>query len=163
MRQKKVEGEYQGDSWSRPNGRRPWSKPIPPRTTRYCDGPRVPDRSMVGTWYTPLHDPSFAKRARIVPQRTNNGVHMRGIAQVLGRLRDDLVVRRPWGLGCQIQRHRGSGRCALDIPLNRRIPHAPRSIFLVESSCPNFGSRGRGILRLAPVDFVDFRSLRMTF
>ena len=121
MRQKKVEGEYQGDSWSRPNGRRPWSKPIPPRTTRCCDGPRVPDRSMVGTWYTPLHDPSFAKRARIVPQRTNNGVHMRGIAQVLGRLRDDLVVRRPWGLGCQIQRHRGSGRCALDIPLNRRI------------------------------------------
>ena len=65
MRQKKVEGEYQGDSWPT----RPWSKAMPPRTTRYCDGPRAPDRSMVGTWLTKPQDPFFAKRARIVPQQ----------------------------------------------------------------------------------------------
>jgi len=117
MRQKKVEGEYQPDSWPK----RPWTKAMPPRTTRYCDGPRVPNRSMVGTRLTTPHDPSFAGRARIVPRRINNGVQNHEFARVLDGLRDDLADRRPPGLGCQCQRHRGMGKSALDIPLHRRI------------------------------------------
>ena len=117
MRQKKVEGEYQPDSWPK----RPWTKAMPPRTTRYCDGPRVPNRSMVGTRLTTPHDPSFAGRARIVPRRINNGVQNHEFVRVLDGLRDDLADRRPPGLGCQCQRHRGMGKSALDIPLHRRI------------------------------------------
>ena len=109
MRQKKVEGEYQPDSWPK----RPWTKAMPPRTTRYCDGPRVPNRSMVGTRLTTPHDPSFAGRTRIVPRRINNGVQNHEFARVLDGLRDDLADRRPPGLGCQCQRHRGMGKSAL--------------------------------------------------
>jgi hypothetical protein len=142
MRQKKVEGEYQPDSWPT----RPWSKAMPPRTTRYCDGPRVPDRSMVGTWLTTPQDIPFAGRARIVPRHKYNAAQQRGIAQVLDGLRNDPSDKRPRGLGCHSQRHRGGRSRALDIPLHRRIWAGARS-----STWPH-----------PPRSFDSLRSLRMT-
>jgi hypothetical protein len=117
-------------------------KAMPPRTTRYCDGPRAPDRSMVGTWLAKPHSPFFAERARIGPQQTTNGVETRGITPLLGRLRDGPSDTQQWRLGCQNQRHRGWASCALDIPLHRRIPSLLRRTRRSEHSPADRRSEG---------------------
>ena len=137
-------------------GRRPWLKAMPSRMTRYCDGRRVPDRSMVGTRLETPQDHSCTGQARIAPRPVKHGVQKREIAPVRDRLRDDSSGRRPWGLGCHSQRHRGRGRCALDIPLHRRI--SSRSV-CTSSPCVTSPD---GTLRLRRAGNAASPALRVT-
>ena len=113
MRKKKVEGEYQIDSW--PKGPE-WS---------LCPLAR-PDiamglESQIEAWS------ARSSRSLKTPgshhQIASNGRRTTTVsksAMTCHRLRDDHPAERREGLGCQGQRHRGRGRNALDIPLHRR-------------------------------------------
>ena len=113
MRKKKVEGEYQIDSW--PKGPE-WS---------LCPLAR-PDiamglESQIEAWSA--HSSRSLKTPGSHHQIASNGRRTTTVsksAMTCHRLRDDHPAERREGLGCQGQRHRGRGRNALDIPLHRR-------------------------------------------
>ena len=113
MRKKKVEGEYQIDSW--PKGPE-WS---------LCPLAR-PDiamglESQIEAWS------ARSSRSLKTPgshrQIASNGRRTTTVSKsetTCHRLRDDHPAVRRGGLGCQGQRHRGGERYTLDIPLHRR-------------------------------------------
>ena len=112
MRETKVEGEYQIDSW--PKGPE-WS---------LCPLVR-PDiamglESQIEAWSTrrlrriktlDSHRQIASKGRRTTTVSTEKPIDHRHQGGLLGRL---------GGLGCQVQTHRGRRRYALDIPLHRR-------------------------------------------
>ena len=113
MRKKKVEGEYQIDSW--PKGPE-WSL-CPLARPDIAMGPE----SQIEAWSarnsgrlkTPGSHHQFASCVRRKTTASN-------AATTDHCLRDDHPAERRRGLGCQGQRHRGEGRNTLDIPLHRR-------------------------------------------
>ena len=113
MRKKKVEGEYQIDSW--PKGPE-WSL-CPLARPDIAMGPE----SQIEAWSarnsgrlkTPGSHHQFASCVRRKTTVSN-------AATTDHCLRDDHPAERRRGLGCQGQRHRGEGRNTLDIPLHRR-------------------------------------------
>ena len=90
---------------------------MPPRTTRHCDGPRVPDRSVVGTCLRRLKTPGSHRQIASNSRRTTT---VSKTETTCHRLRENHPAERRRGLGCQGQRHRGWERYTLDIPLHRR-------------------------------------------
>jgi len=113
MRKKKVEGEYQTDSW--PKGPE-WS---------LCPLAR-PDiamglESQIEAWSA--HSSRSLKTPGSHHQIASNGRRTTTVSKsetTCHRLRDDHPAERHGGLGCQGQRHRGGERYTLDIPLHRR-------------------------------------------
>jgi len=113
MRKKKVEGEYQTDSW--PKGPE-WS---------LCPLAR-PDiamglESQIEAWS------ARSSRSLKTPgshrQIASNGRRITTVSKsetTCHRLRGEHPAERRRGLGCQGKRHRGRGRNTLDIPLHRR-------------------------------------------
>ena len=135
---------------------------MPPRTTRYCDGPRGPNRSVVGIWQ------STATTAHVAPLSahqvgTNKRCQMVKPNDVETVIPSDPARMLPWGLGCQWQRHRAQGRFfPLTSPLieeshpprQRRVAKGTRS-FVAEApqddchfvGVMTFTDRRRGDLR----------------
>ncbi len=111
MRKKKVEGEYQTDSW--PKGPQ-WS---------LCPLAR-PDiamglESQIEAWSA--HSSRSLKTPGSHHQIASNGRRTTTVSKsetTCHRLRDDHPAERHGGLGCQGQRHRGGERYTLDIPLH---------------------------------------------
>jgi len=137
MRKKKVEGEYQIDSW--PKGPE-WSL-CPLARPDIAMGPE----SQIEAWSarnsgrlkTPGSHHQFASCVRRKTTASN-------AATTDHCLRDDHPAERRRGLGCQGQRHRGEGRNTLDIPLHRRNlwgEQKPAGCFLHRSlgSLPSLG------------------------
>ncbi len=119
MRKKKVEGEYQTDSW--PKGPE-WS---------LCPLAR-PDiamglESQIEAWSA--HSSRSLKTPGSHHQIASNGRRTTTVSKsetTCHRLRDDHPAERHGGLGCQGQRHRGGERYTLDIPLHRRDLWEPK-------------------------------------
>ena len=113
MRKKMVEGEYQTDSW--PKG--PESSLCPLARPDIAMG----HESQIEAWSvcglrrnkTSGSHPQFAScvRRKTTVSKSETTCH---------RLLGDHPAERRRGLGCQGQRHRGGGKCTLDIPLHRR-------------------------------------------
>ncbi len=138
MRRKKVEGEYQIDSW--PKG--PESSLCPLARPDIAMGLE----SQIEAW--------SARSSRILKppgshrQIASNGRRTTTVsksATTCHRLRDDHPAGRRGGLGCQGQRHRGRERYTLDIPLHRRdlwVIQYP-AIHPIDSSAHSHRSFGR--------------------
>jgi hypothetical protein len=113
MRKKMVEGEYQTDFW--PKG--PESSLCPLARPDIAMG----HESQIEAWSvcglrrnkTSGSHPQFASCVR---RKTTVSKSETTCNRLLG----DHPAERHRGLGCQGQRHRGGGKCTLDIPLHRR-------------------------------------------
>ena len=113
MRKKKVEGEYQTDSW--PKG--PESSLCPLARPDIAMGPE----SQIEAWSVRVYDASRPlvriARSHLTAEEQQRCQKQKRLVIVSGAI---TLFERREGLGCQGQRHRGRGRNTLDIPLHRR-------------------------------------------
>ena len=113
MRKKKVEGEYQPDSW--PKG--PESSLCPLARPDIAMGPE----SQIEAWSVRVYDASRPlvriARSHLTAEQQQRCQKQKRLVIVSGAI---TLFERREGLGCQGQRHRGRGRNTLDIPLHRR-------------------------------------------
>ena len=113
MRKKKVEGEYQTDSW--PKGPE-WSL-CPLARPDIAMGPESQIEAWSARSSRSLKTPGSHRQIASNGRRTTTVSKSETTGH---RLRDDHPAERREGLGCQGQRHRGRERYTLDIPLHRR-------------------------------------------
>ena len=113
MRKKKVEGEYQTDSW--PKGPEwslcPLARPdIAMALESQIEAWSAHRSESLKTSVSHCQFASIVRRTATVSTSITTGHHHR----------DEHTAGRRGGLGCQDRRHRGRERYTLDIPLHRR-------------------------------------------